>query len=123
MSRGTPVVSFRLPPDLEQQLKEVMDRSETTRLAGPWTLSALIVSGIKEKLRHLEAGRRSRKRLTKARGPQGALVCEECLCQMTLDHAGQFTNDPVLGWVICCWDCLVKVGPFKPVPSPNEVDS
>jgi hypothetical protein len=50
MSRGSPIVSFRSPVELLEQVKQVVARSAHTRRDGPWTLSGFIVSAIEEKL-------------------------------------------------------------------------
>ena len=50
MAKGSPVVSVRIPAELLELVKEVIDRSADTRRDGPWTLSSFIVSAVEEKL-------------------------------------------------------------------------
>jgi hypothetical protein len=51
--RGSPVVSFRIPAELLEQVYQAVARSAHTRRDGPWTLSSFIVSAIAEKLKKM----------------------------------------------------------------------
>jgi hypothetical protein len=48
--RGSPVLSFRAPVELVEQMYQAVARSAHTRRDGPWTVSSFIVSAIEEKL-------------------------------------------------------------------------
>jgi hypothetical protein len=50
MSRGSPVLTVRIPAELLQLLDQTVARSVDTRLNGPWTRSSFIVKAIEEKL-------------------------------------------------------------------------
>lgn len=62
MPAGNPTVSVRLPPELTAEIDRIILRSADKREAGPWTRHSFIVAAIRDKLAHMERGRRSRKR-------------------------------------------------------------
>jgi hypothetical protein len=53
MSRGSPVVSIRIPAELLALVDQAVARSVDTRRDGPWTLSSFIVSAVEEKLKKM----------------------------------------------------------------------
>jgi hypothetical protein len=71
MSAGTPIVTFRLPSDVAEEVEAIIRRSVTRRKAEPWTRTAFILSAIREKLDKLE---RSRKSSRKRKVPEVAAV-------------------------------------------------
>ena len=62
MGKGTQVYSLRIPADLMQEVKDTIDRSHETRAGEPWTITAFILTAIREKLNHMERSRRSGRR-------------------------------------------------------------
>jgi len=121
MSRGTPIHSLRIPPELAVKLQEWIEQSLNTRAAGPFTLTSLLLKAVEEKLAHRKRSNGPRCKPKKPHGPQHKLLCENCRGEMTLDDCGQFTNDPLGGWLAQCWECLNLHGPFAPgVPSDHK---
>jgi hypothetical protein len=53
MSRGSPLVSVRIPAELLELVDQVVARSVDTRPDGPWTRSSFIVAAIEEKLKKM----------------------------------------------------------------------
>lgn len=53
MSRGSPLVSVRIPAELLELLDHAVARSVDTRRDGPWTRSSFIVAAIEEKLKKM----------------------------------------------------------------------
>lgn len=49
-SRGSPVVTVRIPAELLELVDEIIARSADTRKDGPWTRSSFIVKAIEEKI-------------------------------------------------------------------------
>lgn len=115
MSKGTPRTTIRIPPELEAQLMAEIERSETTRFDGPWNLTSIILAGVKEKLRHLRAGRKEggRKKREKTKGSH--FYCEQCTEGLSNTDSGSVTLCPDGTFVAVCWLCLLQVGPFRPV--------
>jgi hypothetical protein len=98
------------------EIQEVIQRSETTRFEGQWSLTGLILSGIKEKLRHMERSRKSRRnRKQKVKLPV-KLICEECDKEIVRQDGGQFTLTPEGVWFVQCWPCYLLCGPFVEGP-------
>jgi hypothetical protein len=50
MSRGSPLVTIRIPAELLGLVDEIVARSAATRRDGPWTRSSFFVRAIEEKL-------------------------------------------------------------------------
>jgi hypothetical protein len=50
MSRGSPLLTVRIPAELLVLIDQAVARSKDTRAAGPWTRSSFVVQAIEEKL-------------------------------------------------------------------------
>jgi len=50
MSRGSPLLTVRIPAELLALVDQTIARSAGTRRDGPWTRSSFIISAIEEKL-------------------------------------------------------------------------
>jgi hypothetical protein len=50
MSKGSPVLTIRIPAELLTLVDAAVARSVATRRDGPWTRSSFILSAIKEKI-------------------------------------------------------------------------
>lgn len=66
MSKGTKIITLRLPSILEDAIDAaIAQRNEVTKQE-PWTRTAFFLTAIREKLSHMERSRKSsRKRQTK----------------------------------------------------------
>jgi hypothetical protein len=53
MSRGSPVLTVRIPAELLQLVDEAVARSVYTRKEGPWTRSSFAVAALEEKLQKM----------------------------------------------------------------------
>jgi hypothetical protein len=53
MSRGSPLVSIRIPAELLELVDQAVARSADTRRDGPWTRSSFILAAIEEKLKKM----------------------------------------------------------------------
>lgn len=70
MSRGTPVVSFRLLPSLKAEIMETIKRRNYYTMEAPWTFSDFLEQAIREKLAKMERSRDSKSRAKKIRLPK-----------------------------------------------------
>jgi len=123
MSKGTNRTTVRIPHEMEVEIQALIKRSEFTRNEGPHTITSVILSAIKEKLRHMERSRKSRKRRKSKNDFQ---ACEECLRhvgEIGEDYPGSVTYCPDGSVVVICWQCLVNVGPFAPNEKLDDGDS
>ena len=50
MSRGSPILTLRIPAELLRLVDQKVARSVGTRRDGPWTRSSFVVRAIEEKL-------------------------------------------------------------------------
>lgn len=66
--KGSRIVTFRLPLDMELAINAAMDRAVSFRKGEPWSISTFIKAAIKEKLAHLERSRGRKKRAGKQTG-------------------------------------------------------
>jgi hypothetical protein len=123
VSRGTRVHTVRIPPDLRAQLNEVIERSIHTRAAGQWTLTDLILTGLQEKLDHMQRSNRPRRRRSKGKRTLASLQCSHCLKDMCLDDCGSFTNHPDFGWIAECWECLELLSQIPKTIGNSDKDS
>lgn len=53
MSRGSPLVSLRIPAELLELVDQTVARSMDTRKDGPWTRSSSILSAVEDKLKKM----------------------------------------------------------------------
>lgn len=61
MSAGNQVVTFRLPPELIEEIRLAVASANARRSGEPYTWSAWVRQVIEEKLAHLKRGRRCKK--------------------------------------------------------------
>ena len=50
MSKGSPVVTVRIPDELLELMDEIIARSAATRKESPWSRSSFIIAAIEEKI-------------------------------------------------------------------------
>ena len=62
MSKGSPIISVRIPEPILAKLDKAMDRINTRRKDMPYTRHAFILAAIMDKLAHIERSRRRAKR-------------------------------------------------------------
>lgn len=62
MSKGNKVVSFRVPPDLEERIEYAIYRRNKVTFNMPWTLADFVKQAIIEKLNHMARSRKTKKR-------------------------------------------------------------
>lgn len=60
MSKGSPIITFRLVEDDLEILEETVERNNETRKQEPWTRSSWIRAAIVERLRHQERAKNKR---------------------------------------------------------------
>lgn len=66
MSKGTKIITLRLPPGIEEDMDiQIEQRNEWTKDA-PWNRTAFILAAIREKLAHMQRSRRKKGRGAKA---------------------------------------------------------
>ena len=53
MSRGSPVLTIRIPAELLRLVDQIVSRSVDTRRDGPWTRSSFILKAIEEKVQKM----------------------------------------------------------------------
>jgi hypothetical protein len=71
MSKGSPVIPLRVPPEVLALVDGAVERSQTARRAGGWSRSSFILEAITEKLAKMKRSRTWRKKkaeLVEAKG-------------------------------------------------------
>lgn len=77
MSKGTPVITIRIPPGVVQQIDEIAKQSINRKATEPWTRSSWIMQAIVDKLDHVRRGREASKRRRKTPVPPLPAPAEE----------------------------------------------
>lgn len=60
MSKGSPIVPIRIPPDLLGEMERVIAARNVVTRGEPWTRTGFVISAIREKLLKMERSRRGK---------------------------------------------------------------
>lgn len=66
MTEGNPKLLVRVPPELLQEICEIIARRNQRTREEPWDVSKFIRCAIRDKLHHMQRSRRSHRRKRKA---------------------------------------------------------
>lgn len=59
MSKGTPAVSFRIPPELRVMIEDELKDRDAKPLLSPWSLTDFFIVAALEKLHHAARNRKN----------------------------------------------------------------
>jgi hypothetical protein len=123
MSKGSPIITLRLPPALLTLVRSAIARSEHTRFEGPWDLSSFIVAAIREKLAHMERSNRPRRKAKQPPESAAMVRCEKCSVVFLWGDDGAYRVGADGGWLFTCPDCCVAAESVSQGASIASVDS
>ena len=69
MSKGNQVVTFRLPPELVEEMRQAIESANATRRSEPYTWSEWVRQCIEAKLSHLKRSAKSRRKVVPFQAP------------------------------------------------------
>lgn len=70
MSRGSPIISLRVPEDLLRDVQIVVHQTGAKCQGEPWNLTSWILQAIRDKLAHQQRAREASKRRCKSRAKE-----------------------------------------------------
>lgn len=66
MSKGSRIITLRLPPELEARVMETIESNNRHRREEEWTITSWVIDCIREKLRHQSAAQVQREKRQQA---------------------------------------------------------